>query len=300
MANYTTNFTELLYPGLMGIWGLSYPGYTGEWKKLGFEVKKSKKKYEKTLGLTGFGLAATKTEGNSVTYDDAYQGYTQTLTNVVKGLGFIVSKEMYTDDQYDKINALPKALKWSMLETQEWDMANVFNRAFNSSYTGADGKELCATDHPLVAGGTEQNELSTSADLSMTSLEQAMIDIADMTNDRGLLAGLKVKKLIVPPELAWTAQQLMGSDKDPESNYNAINPAKSLFPEGFVVNHYLTDPDAWFILTTAQSGLVFYDRWPLEFTKDNEFDSDNAKFKATMRYIMGWDDFRQVFGSPGA
>lgn len=296
----TGSFSELLYPGLSGWWGLSYVGFKEEWKELGFEVKKSSQAYEKTAGMTGFGLAVTKTQGTGVTYDDAYQGYTQTLTHVVKGLGFIVTREMFSDDQYGKINQLPKALKWAMMETKEWDMANVFNRAFNSSYTGPDSKELCATDHPLIVGGTEQNELSTAADLSMTSLEQALIDIQDMTNDRGLFANVRPQKLIIPPELEWTAKQLLGSEKDPESNYNAINPAKGLFPGGYAVNHFLTDADAWFILTTCQQGLVVYDRWPLDFTKDNDFDTDNAKFKSTMRYIMGWDDWRQVFGSPGA
>lgn len=300
MAMNTGNFSELLYPGQAGIWGLSYPGYKDEWKELGFEVKGSKQAYEKTTGMTGFGLAPVKTEGSGVTYDEAYQGYTQTLTHVVRALGYTVTREMYSDDQYDKINKLPAALKWSMMETKEWDMANIFIRAFSSSYTGADGKELCATDHPLVAGGTEQNELSTSADLSMTSLEQAFIDIGDMVNDRGLFANLRAMKLLIPSELEWTVKQILNSEKDPESNYNAINPARGIFPQGYAVNHFFTDADAWFILTSCQSGLVVYDRWPLDFTKDNDWDTDNAKFKSTMRYIMGWDDFRHVFGSPGA
>jgi len=276
---------------------LSYNEYTPEWSQI-FPTKKSGQAYEKTLGMTGFGLAVTKTQGAAVSYDDPFQGYTQTVTHYVRGLGYIVTKEMYTDDQYGKINALPKALKYSMIQTKEIDHANVLNRAFSSSYTGADAKELCATDHPLIGGGTEQNELSTAADLSLTSLEQAMIDIAEMTNDRGLAIRLTPKKLVVAVENDWTAKQLLGSALDPENiASNALNPAKGLMP--YIVNHYLTDGDAWFILTDAPEGLVSYSRWPLEFGKDNDFNSDNMLNKATERYSVAWDDFRGIYGSPG-
>jgi len=290
--------SELLYPGLKVIFGLSYKDYAAEWSQI-FPVKKSTQAYEKTLGMTGFGLPATKDQGDGITYDNPFQGYTHTVTHYVRGLGYIVTKEMFTDDQYNKINALPKALKRSMLQGKEIDHANVLNRAFNSSYTGADGKELCATDHPLVGGGTEQNELSTAADLSLTALEQAMIDIGEMTDDRGLLNRLLAKKLVVALENDWTAKQLLGSAMDPETPAsNALNPAKGLLP--YIVNHYLTDPDAWFILTDAEEGLVSYSRWPLELGKDNDFNSDNMLNKATERYSISWDDFRGIYGSPGA
>jgi hypothetical protein len=298
MATNTTNMSELLYPGLKAVWGLSYPEYTAEWSQI-FKTTSSKQAYEKTLGLTGFGLATIKTQGNGVDYDDPFQGATHTVTHFVRGLGFIVTKEMFTDDQYNKINALPAALKYSMIQTKEIDHANILNRAFSSSYTGADGKELCATDHPLLGGGTEQNEPTTASDLSLTALEQAMIDIGDMTNDRGLRIALKGMKLIVTPSNDWTAKQLLGSSQDPETPAsNAINPAKGLMP--YIVNHYLTDSDAWFILTDCPNGLVAYSRWPLEFGKDNDFNSDNALFKATERYSASWDDFRGIYGSPGA
>ena len=298
MATNTTNMSELLYPGMRAIWGLSYKDYTPEWSQI-FPVQQSKKAYEKTMGMTGFGLASTKTQGSSVDYDDPYQGPTHTVTHYVRGLGYIVTKEMYTDDQYNKINALPKALKKSMLQTKEIDHANVLNRAFSSSYTGADGKELCATDHVLYGGGTEQNELSTSADLSLTALEQAYIDIGEMVDDRGLSMSLRPTKIIVALENDWTAKQLLGSQLDPETpSSNAINPAKGILP--YMVNHYLTDPDAWFILIDAENGLVSYSRWPLEFGKDNDFNSDNMLNKATERYSVAWDDFRGIYGSPGA
>lgn len=295
----SSNFSELLYPGLKAIWGMAYKEKPEIYSKI-FNVQSSSQAYEKTLSMTGFGAAATKSEGTSVTYDDAYEGLTQTLTHVTKGLGFIVAKELMEDDQYGKINALPKALAFSIRSTIEQDAANVLNNAFSTSYTGADGCCLCYASHTLLDGGTEQNTLSTAADLSMTSLEQAFIDIGDLVNDRGLLINVMARKLVIPSELEWTAKQLLGSEKDPETNYNAINPAKGIFPEGYLVNPYLTDPDAWFILTDAPQGLVFYWRRKPEFTKDNDFDSDNGKFKSTYRCIQGWDDWRGVFGSPGA
>jgi hypothetical protein len=298
MATNTTNMSELLFPGMKAIFGLAYNEYAPEYGQI-FPVVQSKMAYEKTLGMAGFGLAVTKTEGSAVSYDDPFQGATHTVTHFVRGLGYIVTKEMYTDDQYNKINALPKALKYSMIQTKEIDHANVLNRAFSSSYTGADSLELCSLLHTLLGGGTEQNELSTAADLSLTSLEQAYIDIAEMTNDRGLAIRLNPKKLVVAVENDWTAKQLLGSGLDPETpSSNAINPAKGILP--YIVNHYLTDPDAWFILTDAQNSLVSYSRWPLEFAKDNDFNSDNMLNKATERYSVSWDDWRGVYGSPGA
>lgn len=299
MAMMTTNFGELLYPGLKSIYGMAYNDYPELYSKCGFRVETSTQAYEKTLSLTGFGLAATMPEGQGVTYDEAYQGYTQTLTHVKYGLGFQVTSEMYDDDQYGKINGLPKALAKSVRDTIEQYPANILNNAFTSG-TGPDGSYLCVTTHALIGGGTEQNCLSTAADISMTSLEQAFIDIGDMVNDRSLLINLKARKLVIPPELEWTVKQILNSEKDPESNYNAINPAKGIFPEGYVVNPYLTDSDAWFIITDCPYGLVFYWRRRPAFTKDNDFDTDNAKYKTVFRMSVGWDDFRGVFGTAGA
>lgn len=292
----TGNFGELLDPGLRKIYGDTYKDYPEQYSKI-FSVETSKMAYEDTLSMTGFGLVPEKTEGNGVTYDTAYQGYDHRLTHLTYGLGFIVTKEMFEDDLYRKMNSLPKALARSVRHTVEITAANVLNRAFNSSYTGADAKELCATDHPLIGGGTQKNELTTAADLSMTSYEQALIDIADFTDDRGLLIAAKPKMLVIPSELNWTASQLLGSEKDPESANNAINPANGSLP--FSVNNFLTDPDAWFITTDIPNGLVFYWRRRPEFTKDNDFDSENAKWKTTFRMSVGWDNPLGVFGSPG-
>ncbi|MCR4287102.1 MAG: Mu-like prophage major head subunit gpT family protein, partial [Deltaproteobacteria bacterium] len=290
------NFGELIDPGLRKIYGDTYKDYPEEYSKI-FSVESSKKAYEDTLSMTGFGLVPEKTEGTSISYDVAYQGYDHRLTHLTYGLGFIVTREMYEDDLYRKINSLPRALARSVRHTIEITAGNVLNRAFTSTYAGADGKELCATDHPLIAGGTLKNELTTAADLSMTSFEQALIDLADFTDDRGLLMAAKPKSLVIPSELSWTASQLLGSQKDPESANNAINPANGMVP--FSVNHYLTDPDAWFITTDVPNGLVFYWRRRPEFTKDNDFDSENAKWKTTFRMSVGWDDYRGLFASPG-
>jgi phage major head subunit gpT-like protein len=300
MAIMTTNFGELLYPGLKTIWGDAYKGYPEEYTQI-FEVVTSDKKTEHTVEIGGFGYATEKPEGSGVDYDTAYQGYTKNWTNVTYAIGFAVTSEMWEDDQYGKIRALPKAQAFSVRNTIELTAANLLNNAFVTTYTtGPDALELCSTLHVLVRGGTEQNEPSTASDLSMTSLEQAMIDIGDMVNSDGMLAGIKAQKLIVPPEGEWTARQLLESDKDPETNFNAINPAKGIMPGGYTVNHWLTDPDAWFVKTDCPNGMVFYWRRRPDFTKDNEFSTENALFKTVYRHVAGWCDFRGIYGSPGA
>ncbi len=306
MALLNTNFPELLYPGLTVIWGTSYPDYKPEWSQI-FPVKSSKQAYEKTLGMTGFGLAPIKDQGKGIFYDDAFQGPTHSLYHFVRGLGFIVTKEMWTDDQYNKINALPKSLKKSMNDTKEWDHANVINYGFTSSaaYYGADGVCLFSLVHPLsgVPGAYLANTPTTQSDLSLTALEQMLIDIAAWTNDRGLLVNLQPRKLIVTPFNDWTSRQLLGADKDPETPAsNAPNPAKNLFPEGVLISHYITDPDSWYVLTDCPEGLVSYKhtKWGLQFARDNDFGSDNGLFKSTDRYVAGWDDPRCTYGTSGA
>ncbi len=297
MPHTTSGFGELLYPGLYNIWGDTYPQYPEEYTQI-FDIRTSTQAYEKTLGMTGFGLAVHKPEGTGISYGQAFQGYTHTLTHLTNGLGFIVTSEMYEDDQYGKIKALPAALARSIRHTIEIDAANVLNNGFSSSYTGADGHQMLDTDHPLVGGGTYQNEPTTATDLSMTSLEAMLALINDFTDDQGLLMNAKVKKLVIHPDNEWTARQILQSDKDPESNFNAINPAKGLMP--YTTNHFLTDPDAWFLITDIPNGLVFYWRRRPAFTKDNDFETDNAKFKTTYRCIQGWDDPHGIVGSPGA
>jgi phage major head subunit gpT-like protein len=276
----TTHFSEALEPGIRLWYGDAYKQYPEEYSKI-FDVKKSNKAVEYSHSHTGFGLVPVKPEGQSVTYDDTVQLYKQTLTNVTYGLGFIVTRELAEDDLYNIISKKPKSLARSVRHTIETLGANTLNNAFDGTNfaDGADGKELCATDHPLGYGGTEQNEPTNAADLSMTSLEQAMIDIAAFTDDRGMVLAAKGIKLIIPPALEWTAKQLLQSDKDPETANNAINPAKGSMT--YTVNHFLTDPDAWFIKTDVPDSLVWYWRRKPEFTKDNDFDSENAKWKTT-------------------
>lgn len=297
MSTSTGNFGELLEPGLRVIYGDSYKQYPEEYTKI-FEVRGSTKGTEHSLGITGFGLLTTKAQGAGVTYEDPLQGYKHSVSHTVYGKGFQVTKEMYEDDQYNKISAMPKALSRSVAHTLETVGANVLNRGFNSSYTGVGSKEMCATDHPLEGGGTYRNELSTAADLSMTSLEQAIIDIQALVDGKGLLCSARPKKLIFPPALEWTAIQLLGSEKNPEDASNAVNPGKGIMP--YQVMHFLTDPDAWFIQTDMPNGLIHYWRRRPEFTRDNDHDTDNAKFKVTARFVSTWDDPRGIFGSPGA
>lgn len=248
--------------------------------------------------VTGFGLVPTKAEGSGVTYDDVLQGLDKRYTFDTYSLAYRVTKEMMEDERYGLMAKMPKALGRSMRATIETDGANQFNRAFNSSYTGADGKEMCATDHPLVGGGTQKNELTTAADLSATSYEQALIDIGDTTDDRGILLNLMPKKILIPTELSWTAQKLFNSAKDPESAENAINPANSSKLE-IVEWAYLTDPDAWFILCDEHELNWFWRIMP-EHYQGNDFDTDDAKFKVRARWKRGHTVPWGVFGSPGA
>jgi phage major head subunit gpT-like protein len=295
----TTHFSEALEPGIRKWYGDAYKQYPEEYTQI-FDVMTSTKASEHSHSHTGFGLVPVKAEGGSITYDDTQQLYKQTLTNVAYGLGFIITRELAEDDQYNIIKKKPKSLARSVRHTVETLGANILNNAFDgTNYAdGADGKELCATDHPLGYGGTEQNEPTTAVDLSATALEQAEIDIAALTDDRGLLLAAKGTKLIIPPALKWTAEKLLGSSLDPDSANNAINPANNMMP--YTVNHFLTDSDAWFIKTDVPDSLVWYWRRRPEFTKDNDFDTENAKWKTTFRCIMGWDDWRGIYGSPGA
>lgn len=291
-------FGELLEPGLRRIYGDSYKTHPEEYPSM-FSVETSKKKFEESLAMAGFGLVAEKAEGQSISYDDPIQGPTHQITHKTYGKGFQVSREMFEDDQYRKINSMPKQLARSVRVTIELTAANVINRAFNDSYTGADGKELCATDHVLIGGGTYKNELTTAADFDMTSFEQALIDIGDMVDDRGLPMHAKARALLIPNELSWQVARILQSEGDPETANRSMNPAKGRLSGNVIENTYLTDPDAWFLLTDVDDGLVFYWRRKPEFTKDNDFDSENAKWKTTYRMSVGWDDPRSIFGSPG-
>ncbi len=297
----TSSFAKALWPGVNAWYGKAYNDYPEEWSKL-FEKNTSRKAYEEDVGLTGFGLATVKTEGSPISYDSERQGFTTRYNHVVYALGFIVTREAFEDDQYDVVGAKKaKALARSMRQTKEIIGANIYNRAFNSSYTGGDGKELCATDHVNVTGGTWSNELATAADLSEAALEQASIDIAGFTDDRGLIIAAKPRKLILPRQLKFEAHRILKSDGRVGTDLNDPNALADLGIVGeVVINHYLTDADAWFLLTDVPEGLKYFERRGDAFEMDNDFDTENAKFKATARYSFGWTDPRGIFGSPGA
>lgn len=297
----SSSFAKALWPGINAWYGKAYDEYGVEWKTL-FDEFKSRKQFEEDVGVSSFGLAVQKPEGAPVTFDTERQGFITRYNHTVFALGFVITREIYEDDQYDVVGQRKaQGLAFSMRQTKEIVGANVYNRAFNSSYVGGDGKSMLATDHPNFAGGTWSNKLTTDADLSEASLEQACIDIAGFTNDRGLLIKVTPKKLIIPRQLAFEAQRILKTDGRVGTDNNDLNALKALglIPE-VAVNHYLTDSDAWFIRTDVQHGLKYFERRGDEFGMDEDFDTENAKYKATARYSFGWTDPRGIYGSQGA
>lgn len=301
MAINTSSFAKALWPGVNAWYGKEYNEYPVEYKDL-FETHSSKRAWEEDVGVSSFGLAVVKPEGSSIQYDTERQAFTTRYTPVVYALGFTITREVVDDDQYDIVGQRKaQGLAFSMRQTKEVVGANVYNRAFSASYVGGDGKELLATNHPNLAGGTWSNELTTAADLSEAALEQACIDIAAFTNDRGLLIAVRPKTLIIPRQLMFEAKRILSSDGRVATADNDLNALKTLgvIPQ-VVTNHYLTDTDAWFIRTDAKHGMKYFERRADEFGMDNDFDTENAKYKATGRYAFGWTDPRGLFGSPGA
>ena len=296
----TGNFSKALWPGINAWYGKAYNEHKVEWTDL-FDKYTSRRAWEEDVSVSGFGLAQIKGEGESVAYDSERQGFITRYTHVVYALGFIITREMVEDDLYDVVGQRKaRGLAFSMRQTKETLAANVYNRAFSSTYTGGDGKELCATDHPNIAGGTYANELSTAADLSEAALEQACIDLMKFTNDRGLRISIMPQSLIVPVDLAFEADKIMKTEYEVGTANNTVNVVRSRFPGGVKVNHYLTDTDAWFIRTNCPDGMKYFERRGDNFAQDDDFDTENAKYKASFRCSFGWSDPRSVFGSPGA
>jgi len=295
----TGNFVELLEPGLKKIYGDKYNAWRKEYTEI-FDILTSEKSSEEYQGITGLGNVSEKQQGKSVNYSDPQQGFKTTLTNITYGLGFIVTKEMAEDDLYNKINAMPSALAQSVMNTVETLGGLVLDRAFDSNFAFGDGKELCATDHPLENGGTLSNELATPADLSETSFEQMTIDVAAFTDGQGLKINAMPQKLIVAQNDNYTAAKILQSNQEPETGNNAINPARGILPGGYLVSHFVTDPDAWFVRTNVPGLICQKRRWPADMTRDNDFDTENGKFKTTFRLQYGAYDPRSIFGTPGA
>lgn len=304
----TTSFAKALYPGVNKWYGDEYNEFPVEFTKL-FDKFDSKRNFEEDVGVSGLGLLSVKAEGAGITYDSSRQGFTTRYQHVAYASGFIVTREAYEDDLYEVVGKQKaQSLAFSVRQTKEILGANVYNRAFNTSYVGGDAATLIASaggggsaSHPNVAGGTRTNGVSVASDLSEAALEQAHIDIAQYTNDRGLRIAVRPQSLIIPVQSMFEATRILKGDwqvNSAERNVNAMK-VMGLVPE-VVVNHYLTDADAWFIRTDVKNGLKYFERRADEFTTDDDFDTENAKFKATFRVSFGWSDWMQLYGSPGA
>ena len=301
MAISRAQLVKELEPGLNALFGLEYKNYADEHAEI-FDVENSDRAFEEEVMLSGFANASVKPEGSSVNYDTAQESFTARYTHETLALAFSITEEAIEDNLYDRLaSRYTKALARSMANAKQVKAANVLNNAFSSSFTGGDGVELCSDAHPIVAG-TFKNELSTAADLNETSLEQALIDIAAMTDERGLKIAAKGVKMIIPSALQFTAERLMKSQGRTGTADNDINAVGSMgmIPQGYVVNHYLTDTDAFFIKTDVPNGLKMFVRAPIKTAMEGDFETGNVRYKARERYSFGFSDPRGIFGSPGA
>lgn len=297
----TGSFAKALWPGVNRWYGKAYNDYPTEYDKI-FENRSSSKAFEEDVMIASFGLALQKPEGAPISYDTERQGFITRYQHTVFALGFIITREMMEDDQYDIVGQRKaQGLARSIRQTKEINGANIYNRAFSGSYVGGDGVSMVNASHPNITGGTWSNQIATAADLSEAALEQAHIDIAAFTDDRGLLIAAKPKTLVIPRQLIFEAKRILGSNGRVGSDVNDLNALKDMgVVQNTVVNHYFTDPDAWFLLTDVPNGPAYFERRADEFGMDNDFDTENAKYKATSRYSFGWTDPRGVYGSPGA
>jgi len=300
MAISRGQLVKELEPGLNALFGLEYKNYANEHAEI-FDTENSDRAFEEEVMLSGFANAPIKAEGTSVSFDNAQETFTARYTHETLALAFAITEEAIEDNLYDRLaSRYTKALARSMANTKQVKAANVLNNAFATA-NGGDGKALCATDHPIAAG-TDRNELSTAADLNETSLEQSLIDIAAMTDERGLKIAAQGVKMIVPSALQFTAERLMKSSGRTATADNDINAvvSKGMVPQGYVVNHYLTDTDAFFIKTDVPNGLKHFVRSPMKTAMEGDFTTGNVRYKARERYSFGFSDWRGIFGSPGA
>jgi hypothetical protein len=301
MAISRSQLVKELEPGLNALFGLEYDRYENQHTQI-FDTENSDRAFEEEVMLSGFGTAQVKPEGGSVNFDDATESFTARYTHETVALAFAITEEAVEDNLYDKISSrYTKALARSMSNAKQVKAANVLNNGFNSSFTGGDGVELFSIAHPST-GGNIKNELTTAADLNETSLEQALIDIAGITDDRGLKVALNGVKMIIPVNLQFTAERLMKSGQRVGTGDNDINALGSMgmIPQGYVVNNYLTDTDAFFIKTDAPNGLKHFQRSAISTKMEGDFETGNVKYKARERYSFGFSDWRGIFGSPGA
>lgn len=294
----TGNHPKALWPGIHAWFGLSYNTQPTEYTDI-FDTKTSDQNYEEDVEATGFGLAPIKAEGGSVNYDSHNQGPTTRYTHTAYGLGYIVTEEEEDDGQYPKLSrSRAESLAFSMRTTKEIVGALVLDRAFTAGYTGGDGSVLCVTSHTTL-DGTQSNTLNTPADFSETSLEDMLIAIGSAKNTRGLPIAIRARRLIIPINLLFDVKRVLLSDGQSGTPNNDINASKGMISDGYAVNHYVTDTDAWFIKTDVPNGMTHFQRKALAFTQDSDFDTANKKHKAMERYSFKWSDFRGLYGSPG-
>ena len=304
MAISRSQLVKELEPGLNALFGMEYARYENEHREI-FSEETSDRAFEEELMLTGFGAAPTKAEGAGVSYDSAQESFTARYTHETVALAFSLTEEAIEDNLYDRLSVrYTKALARSMAHTKQVKAASILNNAFDTTgpYNGGDGVSLCNTAHPTALGPNFSNRPTVGADLNETSLEQGIIDVSEFTDERGLKVALKVRKAVIPTALQFVMERLMKSTLRVETADNDINALKSMgmIPQGYAINHYLTDPDAWFLMTDAPNGLKMFNRAAMKTAFEGDFDTGNVKYKARERYSFGWSDPRGIYGSPGA
>jgi hypothetical protein len=302
MAISRAQLLKELLPGLNALFGLEYAKYGEEHKEI-YETETSERSFEEETKLSGFSAAPVKNEGSAIAYDNAQEAWTARYNHETIAMGFSITEEAVEDNLYDSLSSrYTKALARAMAYTKQVKSAYVLNNAFTTTVTYGDGVVLCSTAHPLISGGTNSNRPTTGADLNETSLENAVIQIAGWTDERGLLIAAKPKKLVVPPALMFVATRLLETELRVGTTDNDINALKNngSIPEGYTVNHYLTDTNAWFLMTDVPNGLKHFVRTPLQNSMDGDFDTGNVRYKARERYSFGVSDPLGIFGSPGS
>ena len=302
MAISRAQLLKELLPGLNALFGLEYARYGEEHKEI-YETESSERSFEEETKLSGFSAAPVKNEGSAIAYDNGQEAWTARYTHETIAMGFSITEEAIEDNLYDSLSSrYTKALARAMAYTKQVKAAYVLNNAFTGGPTYGDGQVLCSTAHPLISGGTNSNRPATGADLNETSLENAVIQIAGWTDERGLLIAAKPKKLIVPPALQFVATRLLETELRVATADNDINAIKNngSIPEGYRINHFLTDPNAWFLITDVPNGLKHFVRTPLQNSMDGDFDTGNVRYKARERYSFGVSDPLGIFGSPGS
>ena len=302
MAISRAQLLKELLPGLNALFGLEYARYGEEHKEI-YETETSERSFEEETKLSGFSAAPVKNEGSAIAYDNAQEAWTTRYNHETIALGFSITEEAIEDNLYDSLSArYTKGLARAMAYTKQVKGASVLNNGFSAQYVGGDGVSLFSTAHPLVNGGTNSNTPSTQADLNETSLEAAVIQIAAWTDERGLLIAAKPKKLIIPPALQFVATRLLETKLRVGTNNNDINAIENngSIPEGWTINHFLTDVNAWFLTTDVPNGLKHFVRTPLQNSMDGDFDTGNVRYKARERYSFGWSDPLGVYGSSGS